>query len=104
DIRGMAHITGGGLPENLPRVLPPGLDFILDKRKIPVTPVFSLLQSAGNVPETDMYRTFNMGIGFVLVISPGDFASFEREMDKQGEKYFLIGEVVPGEGKVLFKQ
>ncbi len=103
EIRGMAHITGGGLPENLARILPPGLDFVLDKQKIPVMPVFSLLKAAGNVPETDMYRTFNMGLGFVLVISPGDFASFKREMDKQGERYCLLGEVVPGEGRVRFK-
>lgn len=67
DVHGMAHITGGGIIENLPRILPPGLEFKIYKNSWEVPPIFKMIQRAGNVDETEMYRTFNMGIGYVIV-------------------------------------
>ncbi len=66
----MAHITGGGLPENLPRCLPQGLNAIIDHRTWEIPDVFRWLQEAGQIPERDLWNTFNVGIGFCLVVSP----------------------------------
>jgi phosphoribosylformylglycinamidine cyclo-ligase len=74
-IKGMAHITGGGITENLPRTLPAGRDFSLDRRSWTVPPVFSWLQRAGQIDDTEMFRAFNMGVGLVLVSSPADATS-----------------------------
>ena len=101
NIKGMAHITGGGLLGNLVRILPDNVDIEISQKNIPVPPVFQLLQELGNVPEEDMYRTFNMGIGYVVVISASDLDLFCEAMHKQGEKFHLLGEVVSGKGKVL---
>jgi phosphoribosylformylglycinamidine cyclo-ligase len=71
-IKGMAHITGGGVPENLPRILPDGRSFLLDRASWRVPPVFRWLQEAGRIEDAEMFRAFNMGIGLILVSSPSD--------------------------------
>ncbi|MGE5593535.1 MAG: amidophosphoribosyltransferase [Betaproteobacteria bacterium] len=103
-ICGMAHITGGGLIDNPPRMLPPGLGLGLRLRRgsWPVPPVFSLIQRLGNVDDHEMARTFNMGIGFVIAVKPGDVAQAVRILEAAGERCYLVGEVVPGNGEVTF--
>jgi phosphoribosylformylglycinamidine cyclo-ligase len=97
-VRGMAHITGGGLLENVPRCLPPGLGVSLKRQAWTVPPVFALLQRLGDVAEDEMFRTFNMGIGFVLVIAKDDADRAMTLLRAAGEAPLLLGEVVEGEG------
>jgi len=97
-IKGMAHITGGGITDNLPRVLPPGTTALVDPASWVVPPLFQWLQASGQVPADDMYRTFNMGIGLVLVVAPGDADTLTRALaGKAGGEPITIGEIVAGE-------
>jgi phosphoribosylformylglycinamidine cyclo-ligase len=98
-IKGMAHITGGGLPGNIPRILPPGLGVKIH-RSWPIPPIFQFLQKLGVKPE-EMWRVFNMGIGFVLVVDKEVVSSVMEECDRLGEKAFLIGEIIKGEGVII---
>ncbi|HZU23330.1 MAG TPA: phosphoribosylformylglycinamidine cyclo-ligase [Terriglobales bacterium] len=97
-----AHITGGGITENLPRVLPKGTAAVIERGSWPVQPIFEHLQKLGNIEEGEMLRTFNMGIGMVLVISAKKFKKAEAILDKSGEKHYTIGRIVKGERKVLY--
>lgn len=93
-IKGLAHITGGGFYENIPRVLPEGLGAAVDADSWETPKIFNLLQKWGQVETREMYRTFNMGIGMVVVVSPED-ADFVREnFQSRGEEVFTIGEVI----------
>ena len=97
EVNGMAHITGGGLLNNLPRVLPEGVSARIRMDSWRVPPIFSLLQEIGNVSQAEMYRTFNMGVGMVLIV-PRDLADETvRFLEMQGECTGIIGEIVPGE-------
>lgn len=98
EIRGIAHITGGGLVENVPRIIPQGLGVEIDKKKIPVLPIFRLIQKEGDVPEEDMWRTFNMGIGLVLVLPEEQAKKAKAKLESLGTGYSLIGKVVKGSG------
>jgi phosphoribosylformylglycinamidine cyclo-ligase len=100
-VKALAHITGGGLPGNIPRVLPDGLAARIRTSAWPVPSIFRLIQSAADVPEAEMYRTFNMGIGMVVVISPGDLHEVEHSLERRGETSCLIGTVVKGQGVAL---
>jgi phosphoribosylformylglycinamidine cyclo-ligase len=101
-ISAAAHITGGGITENLPRVLPKGTAAVIQRGSWSVQPVFDHLQKLGNVPDDEMLRTFNMGIGMVLVVPAKKFKKAESILDRAGEKHFTIGRVVKGEKKVLY--
>ncbi|MCK9221384.1 MAG: phosphoribosylformylglycinamidine cyclo-ligase [Limnochordia bacterium] len=101
-IKGIANISGGGLPENLPRSLADGCGVLIKKGSWPVLPVFDLLQREGNIDEDEMYNTFNMGIAMVLVVSGEDVDSVQQDLKKMGEQSFVIGEVVRGEKTVAF--
>jgi len=92
-VHAMAHITGGGLPENLPRVLPEGLSATIDIGAWPQPPVFTWLAEAGEVPQGELYRTFNAGIGMVLVVDPDAEAALTARLQAKGEKVYVIGEV-----------
>jgi phosphoribosylformylglycinamidine cyclo-ligase len=94
-IKGMAHITGGGITENLPRVLPEGLGFSLDRASWTVPPLFTWLQRGGSVPDAEMLRAFNMGVGMILVCSPADADSVIAELRAAGEPAWRLGEIVP---------
>jgi len=98
----MAHITGGGITDNLPRVLPKGVAAIVEMGTWPVLPVFTHMQKIGNVPQDDMMRTFNMGIGMVLVVPANKFKRVQTIVEKLGEKAYLIGRIVKGDRKVLY--
>jgi phosphoribosylformylglycinamidine cyclo-ligase len=95
-IKGLAHITGGGLLENIPRILPEGAAAEIDSGSWPVLPVFDLLARLGNVSEREMYRTFNMGVGMVIVVGPGDAARVRSHLDEMGEKHYDIGRITEG--------
>ena len=102
-VHGMAHITGGGLVGNIPRVLPKGCDAVIKKSGWPKHKIFPFLQGRGPVEEAEMYRVFNMGIGFVLIVAE-DFAdSMARKLRRYGEKVYRIGRVTTGTGKVVLK-
>jgi phosphoribosylformylglycinamidine cyclo-ligase len=92
-VKGLAHITGGGLIENPPRILPQGLGFVLDTASWSVPPIFELIAQAG-VPLDEMRRTFNLGIGMVVVVAPGDAATARSVAEASGDSVFEIGEVV----------
>jgi phosphoribosylformylglycinamidine cyclo-ligase len=92
-IKGMAHITGGGITENLPRTLPDGRDFVLDRASWTVPAVFQWLGKAGGVPEAEMFRAFNMGVGMVLVCAPGQADTLLAALQDAGEAAWHLGEV-----------
>jgi phosphoribosylformylglycinamidine cyclo-ligase len=97
DVRGVAHITGGGIPENLPRVLPEGLTPSVDWDAIhDPPPIFSLLKEWGPVETKEMRKTFNMGVGMILVVPKHQAAEAVSFLSSQGEKAFEIGEIVAG--------
>ncbi|MFS0784475.1 phosphoribosylformylglycinamidine cyclo-ligase [Bacillus sp. 1P06AnD] len=100
-IKGMAHITGGGFIENLPRMMPEGLGVAIEKGAWPVPPIFGMLQEEGQIPETDMYNIFNMGIGMAVVVEADDAEAVIAHFEKCGEKAYSIGQVVSQEGVQL---
>jgi phosphoribosylformylglycinamidine cyclo-ligase len=101
-VSAMAHITGGGITENLPRVLPKGLGAVVEMGRWPVLPIFTHLQKLGNVPQDEMMRTFNMGIGMILVVPAAKFKRAETIIDRSGEKGYIIGRIVKGDRKVIY--
>ncbi len=101
-IHGMAHITGGGLPENLPRTIPEGLCAEVDKTSVPVLPIFRFLEKKG-VPEDEMWGTFNMGIGFVLVVDPAKEKEISRHLVESGESVHILGKITTGDKKICLK-
>ena len=100
-IRGLAHITGGGLLDNVPRILPQGVDARFDLRSWTVPPLFRVLQREGGVEEREMFRAFNMGVGMVAVVAAEDADAVARELSAAGERAWIAGEVVPGAGNVV---
>jgi phosphoribosylformylglycinamidine cyclo-ligase len=99
-VKALAHITGGGLLENVPRVLPAGTAVELDRGSWPVPAVFEVMRGIGNVSEHEMHRTFNMGVGMVVVCAPQDAASIEAHLRGRGEDVYTIGRVVAGSREV----
>ena len=101
-VRGLAHITGGGLVDNVPRVLPPGRRVFIKRGSWPVPPVFPWLQGLGTVDQAEMERVFNLGIGFVMIVSRYYAESIQRRLTDEGVPTFLIGEVRDGEAGLEF--
>lgn len=97
-IKGMVHITGGGLTENIPRILPSGLGVKIDPTSWQRPAIFDLLQRIGDVAWPEMYRTFNMGIGFVIIVSSNDEETIRQRLAEMGELSYVIGYVAPGVG------
>jgi phosphoribosylformylglycinamidine cyclo-ligase len=93
-IKGMAHITGGGITDNLPRTLPEGLSFSIDRESWVVPPVFAWLAKVGKIGDAEMFRTFNMGVGLILVCAEADVAHLAGALRDQGESPWLLGYVV----------
>ncbi len=103
DLHALAHITGGGIPGNLNRVLPGGLDARIDRGSWEVLPIFRLLRERGRIEDREMFRTFNMGLGMILVVAKERLARVEQFLQRQGEHYTVVGEVVQGRGRVLIQ-
>jgi phosphoribosylformylglycinamidine cyclo-ligase len=101
-VSAMAHITGGGITGNLPRVLPKGTAAVIDMGSWPIQPVFTHLQHLGNIPQDEVFRTFNMGIGMILVVPPKKFAKVQSILERAGEKGYTIGRIVKGDRKVIY--
>jgi phosphoribosylformylglycinamidine cyclo-ligase len=97
-VRALAHVTGGGFPGNIPRVLPEGLGALVRRGSWEVPPLFRLIQSGGGVSEEEMERTFNLGVGMIVVVSPADLHDVEHSLERRGEASFVIGSVVRGQG------
>ena len=98
-IHGMAHITGGGLVDNVPRMLPKGVDAVFDCRSWEVPPIFRFIQEVGQVDPEEMYRVFNMGIGYVLDVRPRDLARAMAALEKVKARPIVIGQIAKGTGK-----
>ena len=96
-VKAMAHVTGGGITENLPRVLPAGRRARLTVSTWPVPPVFAAIQRAASVDDAEMRRTFNMGLGFLLVVAADDVAAATQRLATAGERVFTVGEIVAGD-------
>src|SRR5512141_1524052 len=101
-VSAMAHITGGGITENLPRVLPKGMSAVVEMGTWPVLPIFEHMQKLGNIEHAEMMRTFNMGIGMVLVVPAKKFKKVQSVLDRAGEKGYTIGRIVKGDRKVQY--
>ena len=102
NLNGIIHITGGGLLENIPRVLPKGMAVEIKRGSWPSLPVFDLMQSIGNVDETEMFRSFNMGIGMVFVAHPDEISNIKKALNGLSSM-FLLGSVVSGNKDVIIK-
>ncbi len=101
DVKAVSHITGGGFYENVPRMMTEGFTAKINKASVPVLPIFSLLQKVGNIPERDMYNTFNMGVGIVMAVSPETADKAIAAIEAAGEKAVVLGEVVKGDEGVI---
>jgi len=101
DIKGMAHITGGGVPGNLNRIIPDGLSAHVRKRVLPIPPIFEFIRKEGDIDEAEMYSAFNMGVGYVLVVGPKSVAGVINSLAEMGEKAYKIGEIRKGDRKVV---
>ena len=105
-IRGIAHITGGGITDNLPRIIPQGCMAVIRKRSWSIPPIFELIQEGGRVPEKEMFRTFNNGIGMILAVPPKEADEILKRLNGLNEKAYLIGEIVPAkeeEGPIQYQ-
>jgi phosphoribosylformylglycinamidine cyclo-ligase len=99
----MVHVTGGGFYENIPRVLPAGVGVEIDVTAWPQLPIFSLLQQWGNVDPKEMYRTFNMGIGMIMIVDKNDADNVLADLAQRDEKAFVIGHVVNSDTPVVLR-
>ena len=103
DVHGVSHITGGGFYENSPRCIPEGLTAKINKASIKIPPIFTLLQREGNIPERDMYNTYNMGVGMALIVSPETAEAAVAALAKEGCSAYVIGEIVAGDDRVILE-
>ena len=101
DVKGVSHITGGGFYENIPRSIPDGLGARIDKSAVRVLPIFDLIARTGNIPERDMFNTFNMGVGMSVVVPAGQVEQALEILKANGEDAYVIGEIVESEDKVI---
>jgi phosphoribosylformylglycinamidine cyclo-ligase len=103
-LKGAAHITGGGMTENIPRILPRGLGVRIEPGSWPVLPIFEVLRRIGCIPEHEWRRTFNLGIGMILVVSPRNLRKATQVLEKAGEAWYRIGSVIgAGRNRVVYK-
>ena len=100
DVHGISHITGGGFYENIPRSIPDGFRAKIDKAAVKIPPIFTLLQAKGNIPERDMFNTFNMGVGMILTVSADTADKALQTLRAAGEDAWVIGEITVGEDKI----
>jgi phosphoribosylformylglycinamidine cyclo-ligase len=101
-LHGLAHITGGGLTDNVPRILPEGTAARIERGSWPILPVFAELQRRGGVADDEMYRAFNMGVGMVCVVPQRSAGTFEAAVGRAGEPLHRIGAIVPGDRRVIY--
>jgi phosphoribosylformylglycinamidine cyclo-ligase len=103
-VKGMAHITGGGITENLPRVLPDGCAGVIHTGSWTIPPLFTLLQQRGAISTGEMFRAFNMGVGLIVVADPGDVDDLIERLERAGEQPVSLGRVIPGDRDIRYVQ
>jgi phosphoribosylformylglycinamidine cyclo-ligase len=103
EVHALAHITGGGLPGNVPRVIGEHLDAVFERASWPVPPIFHEIQRAGDVSETEMTRVFNLGLGMVAAVPPEAVTAALSALKTAGEEGRVVGELVPGHNQVRFR-
>ena len=101
DVKGISHITGGGFYENIPRSIPDGLCADIDKSAVRVLPIFDLIMKTGNIPERDMFNTFNMGVGMSIVVPAAEVDTALEILRANGEDAYVIGKIVAGDEKIV---
>lgn len=101
EVKAVSHITGGGFYENIPRAIPKNLSAKIDRAAVPVLPIFNYLMKTGNIPERDMFNTFNMGVGMTVCVSPENVQAALDSLNASGETACVIGELVKGENEVI---
>jgi len=100
-VKGISHITGGGFYENIPRSIPDGLGAKVNKSAVKILPIFTLLQETGNIPERDMFNTFNMGVGMSVVVKKEDAEKAIEILKANGEDAYIIGEIIKSDDKII---
>ena len=103
DVKGISHITGGGFYENIPRSIPKGLTAKINKSAVKVLPIFDLIAETGNVPERDMYNTYNMGVGMSVVVPAAEVDKALEILTANGETAYVIGEIIAGDDGVILE-
>ena len=103
DVHGISHITGGGFYENIPRSVPDGFCAKIDRAAVKIPPIFTLLQEKGKIPERDMFNTFNMGVGMILIVSKNTADTALNTLKAAGEDAWVIGEITAGEDKLCLQ-
>ena len=103
NVKGISHITGGGFYENIPRSIPDGLCAVIDKAAVKVLPIFELIMERGNIPERDMYNTYNMGVGMSVVVPESEVEASLEILRANGEDAYVIGKIVSGDEKIVLK-
>ena len=103
NVKGISHITGGGFYENIPRSVPNGLCAKIDKNAVKILPIFDLIGKTGNIPERDMFNTYNMGVGMSIVVPAEDVATALEILKTHGEDAYVIGQIIEGEEKVILE-
>jgi len=103
DVKGISHITGGGFYENIPRSIPDGLCAEIDKAAVKILPIFDLIAKTGNIPERDMFNTYNMGVGMSIVVPAAEVETALEILKANGEDAYVIGKIIKGEEKVILK-
>ena len=102
-VKGVSHITGGGFYENIPRSIPDGLCAKINKSAVRVLPIFDLIAKTGNIPERDMFNTFNMGVGMSVVVAKEDAETALAVLRENGEDAYIIGEIINGDDKIVIE-
>ncbi|MBQ4604461.1 MAG: phosphoribosylformylglycinamidine cyclo-ligase, partial [Clostridia bacterium] len=100
-VKAVSHITGGGFYENIPRSIPDGFGAKIDKSALKILPIFDLIAKTGNIPERDMFNTFNMGVGMSIVVAKEDAEKSLEVLKANGEDAYIIGEIIKSEDKVV---
>ncbi|MBQ1711854.1 MAG: phosphoribosylformylglycinamidine cyclo-ligase, partial [Firmicutes bacterium] len=103
DVKGISHITGGGFYENVPRSVPDGLCAEIDRSAIKIPAIFGLLQKRGNIPERDMFNTYNMGVGMAVIVAAADADKALEVLKANGEDAYVIGRIIKGGDKIVIK-
>ena len=100
-VRAISHITGGGFYENIPRSLKKGCAAKIDKKSLRILPIFDLIAKTGDIPERDMFNTFNMGVGMSVIVKKDDADRALKVLKEAGEDAYIMGEIVKGEGIII---
>ena len=99
-VKGISHITGGGFYENIPRSIPDGLGAVIEREAVKVLPIFDMIAKTGNIPERDMFNTYNMGVGMSIVVKPDEVDKALEILTAHGENAYVIGKIVKSEEKI----